>query len=456
MYELTESDRSGTQSVAEWVSAYRFDSAPQAVRREVDYVLLDTLGVMLGSTRFELGRRIIEAGAALASGGAIAVPGAKPRYDVVSAGLVTGTLAHGIELDEVHLPSRSHTGAAVCSAVLPLAQHVGASLRTAREALLVGYEVAGHLGVALDNDRTSDRSFHTSGIAGAVGCAAASARLLGLDAGHTYQALGLAASQASGTLAWHSEPHHMSKSFQIGVAARNGITAGIVAQHGYQGPIAVFGGPCNMFNAFRGEEAPAGWYQAMGKEFEILNSAKKLYAAGRPMHAALDALLMIMREESIKAAQIESIEVRMPPGSARIVDGNHTPNIDCRSVLATAALDERFGIDQAEGERMLGDDVRQMMRRVTLIHDTSLDPYFPQTWPAKVRVVTRDGRQREETVIGATGERERPVSVAQLKDKFLALAAPVIGERSAGRLTDAILGAADMPLSELVPLFAAG
>jgi 2-methylcitrate dehydratase len=144
----------------------------------------------------------------------------------------------------------------------------------------------------------------------------------------------------------------------------------------------------------------------------------------------------------------------MPPGSARIVDGNHTANIDCRTVLATAAIDERFGIDQGEGDRMQADDVRQMMKRITLIHDTSLDPYFPQTWPAAVKVITRDGLQREETVIGATGERERPVSVDQIKDKFEGLAAAVIGAGAVNQIADAILGGNDMKMRDLATLFA--
>lgn len=440
MYELSQADRVPTESVARWIAQFNADEAPRQARDNLNLILLDTLGVMLASTRYEVGRSILRGAAALSPGGNVLVPGADAPMHVTSAALAYGTLGHGIELDEVHLPSRQHVGATVGGTVLALGQKLDASLAQLREALLVGYEVAGHMGIAVDNNRLLDRNFHLSGVVSVFGCTAAAARLLRLSAEEVYHALGLAASQASGTLAWHTESHHMSKSFQCGVAARNGVSAAVLAQQSYQGPGAVFAGPCNVFKAFRGEDPdPADWYRGLGNKFEVLNSSMKLYASGRPMHAALDALLAIMKREAIGPEDIEAMEVRMPPGAARIVDGNYTNSIDCRTVMATAALDEKFGLDQADDERMGRRDVQSLKERIRLIHDTALDPYFPHNFPAAVSVRCRNGRQAAETVIAATGERDRPMAVEAIQEKFASLAEPVLGREGVNQVLKLVM-----------------
>jgi 2-methylcitrate dehydratase PrpD len=456
VYEISKTDCASTEFVANWIAGFDSSGAPADVRANVDLVLLDTLGVMIASTRHEVGKCVIRGAAAMSGGGAVIVPGKAAPLDVVSGALVYGTLGHGIELDEVHLPSRQHVGATVGATVLALGQHLDCSMSQLRHALLAGYEVAGHLGIAVDNNILLDRNFHLSGVVSGFGCTAAAARLLGLNGHQVYQALGLTASQASGTLAWHTESHHMSKSFQCGLSARNGVTSGFLAQQGYLGPPAVFGGPCNFFKAFRGTDPAPDWHCRLGKDFEILNSSMKLYAAGRPMHAALDALLDIMKKHSIEAGQIEGMEVRMPPGAARIVDGNYTNSIDCRTVMATAAIDRQFGLDQADDTRMSQPDVQALKQRIRLIHDPALDPFFPHNFPAAVSVRLRDGRVAEERVIAATGERDRPMTVDALQDKFTALAAPVIGADAVKQAIEILLSPKDSSVRKLVRSLNAG
>lgn len=455
MYNVSAADRAPTEAAARWVTEFQFDRAPQEVKQAVNLVLLDTLGVILASTRYPVGEAIVRGAQVLGADGRVVLPGTSRRLDVVTAALAYGTLGHGIELDEAHLPSHQHVGATVSGAALALSQHARSSLMQLRGALLVGYEVSGHLGVAIDQHKLLERGFHPSCVVSAFGCCAAAARLLGLTAQQTCQALGLTASQASGTIAWHTEPHHMSKSLQTGLAPRNGVTAALLAQSGYQGPLAVFAGPFNVCKVFSGADPDPDWVRGLGAEFQILNSSKKLYAAGRPMHAALDALLGIMQRESITARQIESIEVRMPPAAARVVDGNDTNAIDCTSVMAAAAIAGKFGLDQGTDSHMLQADVQALKQRIRLVHDDSLDRYFPRNWPAAVSIRCGDGRHAEETVIEATGDRQRPMSVEQLKDKFSGLAEPVVGKTSARQLIALLLSTEDARVEDLARLLMA-
>src|SRR5438132_11281507 len=72
--------------------------------------------------------------------------------------------------------------------------------------------------------------FHATGTVGAFGAAAACARLLGLNAAMTAQALGIAGTQASGL---KSQFGTMCKPFHAGKASQNGLLSARLAARGF-------------------------------------------------------------------------------------------------------------------------------------------------------------------------------------------------------------------------------
>ena len=99
--------------------------------------------------------------------------------------------------------------------------------------------------MAMDPKQLYSLGFHPSAVCGAFGAAAASAYLLDLDTEQTVRALGLAALQASGLMAWQDDPKEDARPFQMGMAARNGVTAALLAESGFGAPDRVFDGGHN-------------------------------------------------------------------------------------------------------------------------------------------------------------------------------------------------------------------
>src|ERR671922_4740 len=95
-------------------------------------------------------------------------------------------------------------------------------------AYLVGFEVSVALGLAL-NPGHYTRGWHATTTLGTLGCAAAAARLRGLDVARTTHALGIAASLASGL---KENFGSMTKPYHAGHAALNAITAAALARAG--------------------------------------------------------------------------------------------------------------------------------------------------------------------------------------------------------------------------------
>ena len=97
--------------------------------------------------------------------------------------------------------------------------------------------------------------FRPTGLIGAIGGAAAGARLLGLDEDETVSALALAANTAGGLNEWpHGGGGEMF--FHAGFAARNAVTALMLARAGARASESALDGRAGLFAAFGGAPRP--------------------------------------------------------------------------------------------------------------------------------------------------------------------------------------------------------
>jgi 2-methylcitrate dehydratase PrpD len=64
--------------------------------------------------------------------------------------------------------------------------------------------------------------------------------------------------------------------------------------------------------------------------------------------------------------------------------------------------------------------------------ESDLDRYFPQSWPGRVRVQLEDGTSHTNEIIVPKGETGHPMPRREVEEKFISLAAPIIGDERAG------------------------
>ena len=101
------------------------------------------------------------------------------------------------------------------NAAIPLAEWRGSSGRDVLAAYVLGFEVEARVSLSVYPEHY-DVGWHITGTGGTLGAAAASARLLGLDAEQTVWALGAAVTQAAGLREMFGS---MCKSLHVGDAA---------------------------------------------------------------------------------------------------------------------------------------------------------------------------------------------------------------------------------------------
>src|SRR6185436_8238303 len=93
----------------------------------------------------------------------------------------------------------------------------------------------------------------------------------------------------------------------------------------------------------------------------------------------------------------------------------------------------RGKIDLASFEEayLQSEQVRRLMARVQVSASAELDRHFPKYWAARVTVRFTDGQEYTKEIIAPKGESENPMTRQDVEEKFLGLAAPVLGHEKA-------------------------
>lgn len=190
-----------------------------------------------------LGRRQVGRG----QGATLWVDGSRAtRVGAVFANAVS--IAVNNQCDSYHM--LTHPGVQIVPAALAAAESEGRSGRELLAAVVAGYEV--QCRCARDFiPSTPARGFRASPVYGILGCAAGTAKLLGLDAEQTTHAIALAASFA-GSLIEGQRTGARDSHFAEAQAARSGVWAADLAAQGFQGARTALEGEGGFYNAFTG------------------------------------------------------------------------------------------------------------------------------------------------------------------------------------------------------------
>jgi 2-methylcitrate dehydratase PrpD len=149
-----------------------------------------------------------------------------------------------------------------------------------------------------------------------MGAAAASAKLMGLDAERAANAIGFAAGFSFGNVECNIA-RTMETQFQLGLSARNGLLCSAIAkQQGRAAPTAIEG-KAGFLNLFAGTtEFANNVTPALGKEFEIRKVTFKRYPTSMIAQSPIFIATRLARQERVPSDAIEEIVVELDPFEA--------------------------------------------------------------------------------------------------------------------------------------------
>jgi len=349
------------------------------------------------------------------------VVGTPLRTGAVWAALANGTAAHALDFDDTNFSMMGHPTAPVLSAALAAGELALADGRALVHAFLLGFEVETTLAEVL-NPAHYEKGFHATGTLGAMGAAAAAARLLGLDATQTRTALAIAASQASGL---KENFGTMTKPFHAGHAARGGVLSGLLAREGFTASEQALEGPQGYFAVLGAGKREERALETLGAPWKILKTgvAVKPYPSCACTHSIIDSALELRRIHAIAPEQVEHVTVGVGASVPRIlIHSNPRSGLEAKfsaEFSAAAALCEgRVGISTFRDDKTDEPLIKALMKRVSVVVDPEIPAEGDEHMWTRMTLRLRDGREVGIAPRPVPGHPGLPLSLDQLREKF--------------------------------------
>jgi 2-methylcitrate dehydratase PrpD len=422
-----------TQALADHAAAFPASGVKAAVADHLALDLADTLAATIGGSRTAGVRETLEFLSQESAPGVSQVFGDPRQLSALAAAQANATAAHALDFDNtLDEGGGMHAGAAVHSAALAVADHLGGvSGADYAGAVAVGLDVAVRLALA----PTEDFGWHRTSAFGVFGVTVAVARLLGLGRDQIANALGIAYSQASGNRQCIPDGA-LTKRLQSGFSARDGITAVRLAQAGLTGPANAFEGRDGFFNLYqRGAYDRDVVLRGLGETLLSDRISLKPYPCGRNLHAILDAAL----EARARGGPTDIVAVRVkiaPAAAARANLGfpRHVVEAQFNIPFAVALVLASGGASLAAFDRPL--EVEPAVRE--LFAKVSLKAEEVAAGTATVEIDYADGHTARAQVATPRGHPTNPVDAAAVEAKFLDCNAFAGEPLSASRARDAV------------------
>lgn len=412
-------------------------------------------------------QRLHVADTAVAALAGAAIPEGKALRHLGDAGTLAvriGRHAAAIRLtetDDIHLPSCITPSAGIVPVALLLAaQAEQFDLERIASAIWVGTEVAVRFGLAVRGPQILYRGIWPTYLAAPLGAAATAARLLGLSETQTASALSLAVMlMAGGVGRIHSAPS--GRWFLYANAVAGGVAAAEAARAGYGGDAEVLDkdwladthGVAIDRERLTEKLGTASVYGAL---------SLKPFCSAKQGIAAIEAFRTILAQ-GLDPGAIDKVRVRVPKTYVGMIATKAQAgarqstlvSVAYQIALAAFAPHRLYDIDRSRPDENAAVD--GLAAKVEVIADATLEPFYPQHWPAEVEVEAK-GEVFRHRVVAAAGDPEHSLDAVALDAKAHGVLDPLVGAARAAEwltLCGAVLDDAKA-CGELADAFTAG
>src|SRR5436309_1026042 len=419
-----------TEYVSRFVATTKYEEIPADVIELGKKSILDGLGLALAGSRAQTGvlcRQYLEK-AGVCEGRATII-GSSEKTSARFAAFVNGVSIHADDFDDTQLSAAKdrvygllvHPTVPVLPAVLALSERRKISGKELMLSYHVGVEVECKIAEAISPRHYQD-GFHSTGTCGALGSAAACAKLLRFDQSKTLNAFGLAASQ-SGGLREHFGT--MTKPFQAGHAAESGVVSADLVALGWTAAEQILEADRGFFHAFGGSYDPSAIVDRLGKPWTFVSPGISLkpYPSGSLTHPAMTELMRLIEANNIQADQVEKVDCGANHNMTTTLL-HHQPKTGLEAkfsmefCLAILLLERRAGLGEFSDKVVQRADVQEMIRRINFYVDPQAESAGFDKMMSILKIHLRDGRAITGHADFAKGSPANPMSFDEAATKF--------------------------------------
>lgn len=344
-------------------------------------------------------------------------------------------------------------------AVLAVAEHVDASGADFLLSLAIAYEIQCRFSTAVPV--MTHGLNHALQLA--ISAAAGSAKLLGLDAAHTADAIGASAVDNVSLAVVHAEPVSTWKGISPAITGMRAVYATVLASRGITAPRALFEGPNGLERSFG---RPIDLHPSDRSLTAVEQTYLKQYCSLIHGQVIIDATLALRDEHGIVGADVQAVTLEVFQGAFDFAGGGVYGNKDhpwtkeqadynVKYLTAVALLDGQVGPEQLETERVRRNDVQDLLARVDVKAAPDLTEDYPARTSARVHIALRDGRTLDREQSDFEGSLTRPMSWDRVVEKFHWLGEPFADDALRAEIIEAVAHLDEIAVAQLAGLLGA-
>lgn len=383
--------------LAGWAALLEWSDVPDTVRRRLELVLFDALGVTA------VGGRLPERTALVRTWdpppGHCPLLGTPVRTTPDVAAWLNGAAMVSLELDEGSKFAAGHPAAHGFPAVLALAAQLDADGPTTATALLVAYEVAARFGRA-----TRLRAgTHPHGNWGVTGAAAGCARLLGLPAAAVNAAIDTAAGMPVAGPFVAATSGNQVRNEWLGMSNAAGLAAARLAAAGLATATGI---AAHSLGGILGSFDPTRLTDELGTRWDVELGYFKRHSSCAFTHPAADATLALRGRVDLGA--VTAIDVDTYGVAATLAATTWRNRLSAMFsipfVVASALTSGRVHPSGFGSDRLTDPELLALAGKVRVRPSAEFDAGLPEHRGARVTVTFADGHTDSEAVTDPVGD----------------------------------------------------
>tara|TARA_B100000749_G_scaffold269994_1_gene249331 strand:+ start:84 stop:1418 length:1335 start_codon:yes stop_codon:yes gene_type:complete len=398
-------------------------------------VTLDTVGAIIAGSHESENADFAQIMSKRSGPGTATILGHGLRAEPMMATLVNSTAGVALEMDEGNRFGGGHPAIHTLPGALAVAEEMGASGRSFIEAVLVGYEVESRIGGAT---KARD-NVHSHGHWGAVGTAAAVAKLRGHSANDVRSIINLAASMSPANTWTTAFKGATIRNLYPGRSGFHGILADHLHACGFTG---LDDAPSDVFGTIIGESFDTdAVVNGLGGEYRIQQNYFKLHACCRYNHPVLDAVMQATASSDFQTDEVEAVDVSVPSMLQGML-GEYPENMlaakfNVPYAVAAALVHRRTDITVFRPQVIGEQDVRSIADRVNV----SIDPTLAMSGAIPLTTATirlKDGQRLSAETRLVRGDYGNRIPQDELVEKFSFLTDEILGHVCAEDVISAV------------------
>ncbi|MGY8990590.1 MAG: MmgE/PrpD family protein [Rhodospirillales bacterium] len=430
-----------TQTLAKFAADLTYDQIPADIIEKTKFCIIDTIAACTFGSELPWSKMILKHATTTSAPGNSSIFGPEGyKVQPAMAALSNGALSHSFELDNLRMPSVGmHPGAIMVPSSMAMGQELGSSGKDIITAFTAGIEVLSRIGNACKHS-CEELGFHAPGINGGFGGSITAGKLMGLDADHLTNAMGVAGSLSSGLLEFaKSGTGGMVKRLHLGRAAESGIFAATLARDGFTGPSTILEGEFGFINVYARDANAEELTKELGKRWDAQFIVFKRYSCHITSHTPVQGILDMKAEHGFTGDDVASIVIE---GNEKIV--SHHDISEPTDVMlaqystafcaALALFKDPLDPRNFSEESVNDPKIREVCRNTTL-KELPHDRRPEYAYGSVLHVTLKDGTTLSHDAPSFKGLPIGPFSLDDLREKYMKLAYR-LGKKEAGRLFD--------------------